>query len=258
MNPVEPVLKHIDDGLQASLDRLFELIRFPSVGTDPAYHAECRKAAAWIKGKFEGLGFDTSIRETTGQPAVVGKYVPGNLSSHAPHILFYGHYDVQPADPVELWDTPPFDPQIRKGKDGQERIFARGASDDKGQFMTFIEACRAWLAVHGALPFRLTVLIEGDEEGDTTHLDRFVAANREELAADAAFVCDTGMWDDRTPAINTFLRGCIAEEVTITGPRVDLHSGYYGGAAMNPIRVLSRMLASIHDKNGKVTIPGVL
>jgi acetylornithine deacetylase/succinyl-diaminopimelate desuccinylase-like protein len=163
---------------------------------------------------------------------------------------------VQPADPVELWHSPPFEPEIRKGKDGREQIFGRGASDDKGQFMTFIGACRSWLAVHGTLPFKLTLLIEGDEEGDASHLDRYLAANKEALAADVAFVCDTGMWDDKTPAINTFLRGCIAEEVVVTGPRIDLHSGYYGGPAANPIKVLSRILAAIHDKSGKVTIPG--
>ncbi len=255
MKAAEPVLKHLDDGLEASLDRLLELVRFPSVGTDPAYAADCRKAAAWVKGKLAGLGFTAHIHETTGQPVVIGKYAPEGLS-HAPHVLFYGHYDVQPADPVDLWDSPPFEPQIRKGKDGQARIFGRGASDDKGQFMTFLEACRAWLAVYQALPFRLTVLIEGDEEGDNAHLDRFVAANRKMLAADVAFVCDTAMWDDETPAINTFLRGCIGDEVTITGPRVDLHSGYYGGPAVNPIKVLSRILADLHDRNGKVTIPG--
>ncbi len=256
MNPVEPVLKHIDDGLKASLDRLFEVLRFPSVGTDPTYHADCRKAADWLKHTFESLGFETAIHATTGQPVVIGKYMPEAVLSHTPHILFYGHYDVQPADPLELWDSPPFEPEIRKGKDGQHQIFARGAADDKGQFMTFIEACRAWLAVHGSLPFRLTVLIEGDEEGDTSHLDRFLAANKKMLAADVAFICDTDMWDDKTPSINSFLRGCVADEVVITGPRIDLHSGYYGGPVVNPIKVLSRILASIHDRNGRVTIPG--
>ncbi len=255
MKAVEPVLKHLDGGLKASLDRLLELVRFASVGTDPAYAADCRKAAAWVRDTLAGLGFAAQLHDTTGQPVVIGKYAPAGLS-HAPHVLFYGHYDVQPADPVDLWDTPPFEPQIRKGKDGQERIFGRGASDDKGQFMTFLEACRAWLAVHRALPFRLTVLIEGDEEGDTSHLDRFVAANRKMLAADVVFVCDTSMWDDRTPAIKTLLRGCIGDEVTITGPRIDLHSGYYGGPAVNPIKVLSRILAELHDRNGKVAIPG--
>ncbi len=256
MAPVDNVLATIDSGFQASLNRLFELLRFPSVATDPQYHGECLAAAAWLKDNLESLGFEASLRQTTGQPVVVGKYAPEAMPSHVPHILFYGHYDVQPADPIDLWDSPPFEPQIRKGKDGKNRIFARGSSDDKGQLMTFLEASRAWLSIHGSLPFRLTVLLEGDEEGDNSHLDRFLAANRAELAADAAFVCDTGMWDPRTPAINTMLRGCICEEVKITGPRVDLHSGYYGGPAANPIKIMSRILGTMHDNNGRVTIPG--
>ncbi len=163
---------------------------------------------------------------------------------------------MQPADPVELWTSKPFEPEIRKGKDGRERIFARGACDDKGQLMTFLEASRAWLAINGQLPFRLTVMLEGDEEGDASHLDRFLAAHAKEFPVDAAFICDTELWDAKTPAINTRLRGCIGEEVTITGPRIDLHSGYYGGPAVNPIKVLTRILAKMHDGRGKVTIPG--
>ena len=256
MSAVAAVLKHIDEHLQASVDRLFELIRIPSVGTDPRFDAHCRKAASWTAKELETLGFSTSLHETTGQPVVIGKYSPEGTSPHTPHILFYGHYDVQPADPVDLWHSPPFEPEIRRGKDGKPQIFGRGACDDKGQFMTFIGACKAWLCVHGKLPFRLTVLIEGDEEGDTSHLDRFLVDNKGEVAADVAFICDTEMWEDKTPSINTFLRGCVADEVVITGPRIDLHSGYYGGPAVNPIKVLSRILASIHDKNGKVTIPG--
>ncbi len=255
MGDVGAVLKQIDAGIEASLQRLFCLIRFPTVATDPNYHADCHNAAAWLKQEFEGLGFAASIHKTTGQPVVIGKYKPEGPSD-VPHVLFYGHYDVQPADPIELWTAPPFEPHIRKGKNGQDQIFARGSSDDKGQLMTFVEACRGWLAAHGRLPFELTILIEGDEEGDSSHLDRFLAGNRKKLTPDVAFVCDTAMWDEKTPAINTFLRGCIAEEVTITGPRIDLHSGYYGGAAINPIRVLSRVLAAVHDKHGRITIPG--
>lgn len=256
MAHLQRVLECIDGGLPASLERLFELLRFPSVATDPRYHGDCKKAAAWLKSETEALGFATSLRSTTGQPVVVAKYAPEGLPSHAPHVLFYGHYDVQPADPIELWTSPPFEPQIRKGKDGKNRIFARGACDDKGQLMTFLEASRAWLSVHGSLPFRLTLLLEGDEEGDSTHFDRFLAENRRELAADAAFICDTGLWNDDTPAIETRLRGCICEEVRITGPRIDLHSGYYGGPAANPIKVLSRILAAIHDARGRIAIPG--
>ncbi len=253
---VDRVLALADDTLEASLGRLFELLRFPTVATDPAYHGACDAAAEWVRADLAGMGFEARLRPTTGRPLVFATYAPEDLPSHAPHILFYGHYDVQPADPLDLWDSPPFEPQIRKGKDGKSCIYARGASDDKGQFMTFLEATRAWLAVDGKLPFRLTVIIEGDEEGDSSHLDRFIQKNRKELAADVAFICDTDAWDSTTPALNIHLRGCIAEEVTIKGPRIDLHSGYYGGAAMNPIRVLTRILAAIHDRNGRITIPG--
>jgi acetylornithine deacetylase/succinyl-diaminopimelate desuccinylase-like protein len=256
MEVVDTVLRHVDASLDASVGRLFTLLRLPSVGTDPAYHADCRKAAVWLSAMLSDLGFSAQVRETTGQPVVIADYAPKDLPSHAPRILFYGHYDVQPPDPLDLWESPPFEPQIRKGRDGRERIFARGASDDKGQLMTFLEASRAWLKVHRSLPFRLTVVIEGDEEGDSSHLDRFVGANREALEADVVFICDTGMWDRKTPAITTRLRGCIAEEIRITGPSKDLHSGYYGGAARNPIRVLTKILADMHDRHGRVTIPG--
>jgi acetylornithine deacetylase/succinyl-diaminopimelate desuccinylase-like protein len=248
------VLQRIDGELSASLDRLFELLRFPSVGTDPRHHGDCRAAAEWLARLLAGMGFAATLRETAGQPVVVGKLHA--RPRPAPHVLFYGHYDVQPADPMNLWASPPFEPRIGRGNDGRDAIFARGAGDDKGQLMTFLEACRAWLAVHGLLPFRLTVLIEGDEEGDSGPFDAFLARNRGEFAADAAFVCDTDMWDDATPAIVTMLRGCIGEEVRIAGPRIDLHSGYYGGPAVNPIKVLSRILASLHDRNGRVAIPG--
>ena len=202
------------------------------------------------------MGFEAGLRKTPGQPLVVGRYEPPSGAGLAPHVLFYGHYDVQPADPIELWTSAPFEPQVRKGKGGREAIFARGSSDDKGQLMTFLEASRAFMKVHGSLPFRLTVMIEGDEEGDSTHLDRFLKENAKEFPADVVFICDTGMWDEKTPAINTRLRGCIGDEVTVTGPRIDLHSGYFGGPAQNPIKVLSRILAAVHDKKGRITIPG--
>jgi acetylornithine deacetylase/succinyl-diaminopimelate desuccinylase-like protein len=256
MGVVDTVLRRVDAGLDGSIDRLFQLLRFPSIGTDPAFDADCRKAAAWLGATLAGLGFSARLAETTGRPVVIADYAPKDLPSHAPRILFYGHYDVQPPDPLDLWESPPFEPQIRKGSDGRERIFARGASDDKGQLMTFLEASRAWIDAHGRLPFRLTVLIEGDEEGDSRHLDRFVGDNRQSLKSDVVFICDTGMWDGTTPAITTRLRGCIGEEIRITGPSKDLHSGYYGGAARNPIRVLTKILADMHDRDGRVTIPG--
>jgi acetylornithine deacetylase/succinyl-diaminopimelate desuccinylase-like protein len=256
MFDLDAVLRQIDGNLQASLGRLCELLRFESVGTRPDCAAACRACAEWLKAELAGFGFAAELRETTGHPAVVAILAPPDLPSHAPHVLFYGHYDVQPVDPLELWESPPFEPQIRTGDDGEARIYARGASDDKGQLMTFLEASRAWLSVHGRLPCRLTVVIEGDEEGDNSHFDRFIEENREELAADVAFVCDTGLWDRSTPKIVTRLRGCIAEEITVRGPSKDLHSGYYGGAARNPIHVLARILGEMHDGEGRVTIPG--
>lgn len=256
MPSVDAVLRHVDSHLEPGLDRLMALLRFPSVGTDPSFHPACREAARWLRTELENMGLDASLRDTTGQPIVIGKQVPRDRSSNMPHILFYGHYDVQPAVPLDLWQSPPFEPQIRTGEDGRKSIFARGASDDKGQLMTFLEATRAWRTIHGDLPFRLTVILEGDEEGDSSHLDRFVEVNRDELGADAVFVCDTSMWDDRTPAITTRLRGCIACELSIVGPSRDLHSGEYGGAASNPIHILTSILGQLHDKNGRVTLPG--
>ncbi len=253
MQELQPVLNLIDADFKHSSDTLFELLRFASVGTDPAYHAECRKAAGWLETYLRSLGLETSQHETTGQPVVIGK---SKQKAGRPNILFYGHYDVQPAEPFDLWASPPFEPEQRKGKRGQEAFFARGAADDKGQLLTFLEASKAWIKANGDLPFNLTVLLEGDEEGDTSHLDRFLAKNPELFSADIVFICDTGMWDNETPAITTSLRGCIAEEIEIQGPRIDLHSGYYGGPAVNPIKVLAKLLASLHDKNGRITIPG--
>ena len=175
-----------------------------------------------------------------------------------PHLLFYGHYDVQPADPLELWKTPPFEPHAQKDADGVERMYGRGTADDKGQFMTFVEAARAWITTTGTLPIKATFLIEGEEESGSPSLVPFLKANRKELSCDAAFVCDTNMWDAKTPAITTRLRGLVHEEVTITGPRIDLHSGMYGGPAMNPIRVLSKVIAALHDKTRQGDDPRLL
>ncbi len=253
---LDQLLTHIDKNLDASLRRLFALLRIQSVGTDPKHKANCRKAAEWLVNDLKSFGLDAAAHETTGQPVVIAKYQPPHMALHTPHILFYAHYDVQPSEPDKLWKTPPYAPQIREAPSGRDAIYARGAEDDKGQLMTFLEASRAWLKIHKSLPFRLTVLIEGDEEGDTSHLDRFIAANKKLLKSDIAFICDTNMWDAKTPSITTMLRGCISEEVFINGPRIDLHSGYYGGPAVNPIKALSRVIAALHDKNGRVTIPG--
>src|SRR5690606_34185259 len=210
------------------------------------------KAAEWLAADLKTIGFDASVRDTIGHPMVVGHH---DGPAGAPHVLFYGHYDVQPVDPLNLWTSDPFEPSIGD-VDGVKVITGRGSSDDKGQLMTFVEACRAWKAVHGSLPCKITILFEGEEESGSPSLKPFLEANRAELTADVALVCDTGMWDAKTPSICTGLRGLVGEEATITAASRDLHSGMYGGPAANPIRVLARILADIHDEDGRVTLPG--
>jgi acetylornithine deacetylase/succinyl-diaminopimelate desuccinylase-like protein len=256
MTDLPAVLATADKDFDGALDRLFKLLRVPSISTDPAYAERCQQAAEMIVADLKGLGFDASVRPTPGRPMVVAHYKPKGAARNVPHFLFYGHYDVQPADPLDLWNTPPFEPVIVTGKDGVKRMYGRGTADDKGQLMTFVEAARAWIKTSGSLPIRATFLIEGEEESGSPSLIPFLKANKDELSCDAAFVCDTGMWDEKTPAITTRLRGLVHEEITITGPRIDLHSGMYGGPAMNPIRVLTKVLAAMHGKNGKVMIPG--
>ena len=251
---LEAVLGHIDANLDASLGRLFDWLRIPSISTDSAYADACRTATEWLRRALEVLGFRSSVREVPGaHPAVMG-HAPRD--GGAARVLFYGHYDVQPVDPLDLWETPPFEPRIATLPDGRKVISARGACDDKGQVMTFIEACRAWKAVTGSLPLGITMLIEGEEENGSKGLPDFVEANKDELHADVVLVCDTGMWDKDTPAITSSLRGMVYEEILIRCADRDLHSGLFGGAAQNPIRVLARIIADLHDSNGRVTLPG--
>jgi acetylornithine deacetylase/succinyl-diaminopimelate desuccinylase-like protein len=255
MTDLNAVLAAAAADFDNSLERLFRLVRIPSVSTDPAHAADCETAAKAIVADLKQLGFKAEARKTKGRPMVVAHYTPKQARPGTPHFLFYGHYDVQPADPLELWATPPFEPVVKTEK-GVARMYGRGTADDKGQFMTFVEAARAWIKATGSLPVKATFLIEGEEESGSPSLVPFLKAHAKELSCDAAFVCDTNMWDRRTPAITTRLRGLVHEEVTITGPRIDLHSGVYGGPAMNPIRVLSKVIAALHDKTGRVTIPG--
>ncbi|MFL5003203.1 MAG: M20/M25/M40 family metallo-hydrolase [Xanthobacteraceae bacterium] len=252
MRASNAVLNRIDADLDQSLERLFAFLRIPSISTDPAYKDHCRLAADHIAADLASIGFTTSVRPTAGHPVVIG--AAGNGAG--PHVLFYGHYDVQPVDPLDLWETPPFEPRLAKLAGGRKIIVARGACDDKGQVMTFVEACRAFKAVTGSLPLGIKIVIEGEEECGSKSLPAFVEASAAELKADLALVCDTNMWDARTPAITTSLRGLVYEEVTILAADRDLHSGLFGGAAQNPIRVLTRILAAIHDDNGRITIPG--
>jgi acetylornithine deacetylase/succinyl-diaminopimelate desuccinylase-like protein len=256
MTVVADVLREADREFEGSVARLLEFLRIPSISADPAYRGPCLEAARWSRGLLEAMGFHARLVPTPAHPMVIGRYEPDQVHPGMLHILLYGHYDVQPPDPIELWKTPPFEPSRRKDEDGIERIYARGACDDKGQVMTMLEAARAWLSSHRRLPFRATVLIEGDEESDCSHIDRMLRLHRRELRADLALVCDTSMWNARVPAITTRLRGCLGEEVWVRGPRVDLHSGGYGPVAANPIHVLCGVLADLRDGEGRITIPG--
>lgn len=247
---LDSVLTRLDNDLPQALDRLFELLRIPSISTDPAFAAECDGAADWLVSDLQSIGIETEKRRTPGHPMVVG-----HVDGPGPHLLVYGHYDVQPVDPLELWDNDPFDPKIEETSKGSV-IRGRGTADDKGQLMTIIEACRAWKEVHGTLPCKMTFFLEGEEESGSPSLVPFMKEHAEELRADYALICDTAMFESKTPAIVTMLRGMTQDEVTITGPDKDLHSGYYGGIAINPIRVLSNVIAGLHDASGRVTIPG--
>ncbi|KKX31630.1 dipeptidase [Rhizobium sp. LC145] len=254
MTDISPVLTRADENLDSSLERLFELVRIKSISTDPAYKPDCRKAAEWLVATLSNIGFTASVRDTAGHPMVVAHHA--GAAEDAPHVLFYGHYDVQPVDPIELWENDPFAPAIKDLGDGRKVVTGRGTSDDKGQLMTFVEACRAYKEVHGNLPVRVTILFEGEEESGSPSLKPFLEANAAELKADYAFVCDTGMWDSDTPAIAATLRGLVGEEVTITAADRDLHSGLFGGAAANPIHILAEILAGLHDETGRVTLEG--
>jgi len=248
---LDAVLARIDADLDAALDRLFGLLRLQSVSTDPFFKADVAKAADWLVEDLASLGVSAQAHATPGHPMVLGQAE----GAGGPHLLFYGHYDVQPVDPVELWDHDPFAPFLEDRPTGKV-IRGRGASDDKGQLMTFVEACRAWTAVHGTLPCRLTFLFEGEEETGSPSLIPFMRAHREALTADLALICDTGMVAPGVPSIASQLRGMVKDEFTLRGPAMDLHSGHYGGPAINPLREISRIIASFHDDTGRVTVPG--
>jgi acetylornithine deacetylase/succinyl-diaminopimelate desuccinylase-like protein len=230
-------------------DELFEFLRIPSVSARSEHRQDTMRAAEWLAARMHDIGLTTEIVPTEGHPIVIGEW--RKAGREAPTVLIYGHYDVQPAEPLELWESPPFEPTVRRG-----RIYARGAVDDKGQLMTWLEALRAWHRVHGTLPVALSVFIEGEEESGSPSLERFLEANRDELRADLCVVSDTNMWNIETPALATMLRGLLYTEITLSGPAHDLHSGLYGGAAPNPLNVLSRILGQLHDAAGRVQVPG--
>jgi acetylornithine deacetylase/succinyl-diaminopimelate desuccinylase-like protein len=253
--PLDNVLSAIDRGLDRSLERLYSLLKIPSISTDPAHRKDCEQAAAWLARELTTLGFKADVRPTKGLPMVIAHYGTKDKTGGKPHVLFYGHYDVQPPDPLEEWKSPPFEPRMTE-EGGVKRIVGRGVADDKGQLMTFIEACRAFIETEGKLPLPVTIMLEGEEETGSPSLKPFLDANKKELKADVALVCDTDMWDAKTPAITTMLRGLVLEEIVVTGPNRDLHSGLFGGAAQNPIHALAKLLGLIHNDQGRVIVSG--
>lgn len=239
--------QYIQTNQDRFLAELFELLRIPSVSADSRHKADVRKAADYIVQKLKDAGADkVELCETKGHPIVYGEKM---VDPKLPTVLVYGHYDVQPPDPLELWNTPPFEPTVRDGK-----IYARGACDDKGQMYMHIKAFEI-LVKHNLLSSNVKFMIEGEEEVGSDNLGTFVKENKEKLKADVILISDTSIISLDQPSITAGLRGLSYMEVEVTGPNRDLHSGVYGGAVANPANVLSKMIASLHDENGRVTIP---
>ncbi|TIX44614.1 MAG: M20/M25/M40 family metallo-hydrolase, partial [Mesorhizobium sp.] len=249
---VVKVLAHADANLNDSLDRLFQFLRIPSISCDASYAPQCRQAASWIADELSGIGFSASVRATIGNPIVVAH----SKEANGPHVLFYGHYDVQPVEPLEAWNSDPFEPSLKEQPSGETHIVARGASDDKGQLLTFIEACRSWKAVTGHLPINVSMFFEGEEESGSPSMETFLDEAGEEMTVDVMLLCDTYLWRDTVPAITVMFRGILEEEIEVSCASRDLHSGAYGNAARNPIQVLAELIASLRGANGEVAVDG--
>ncbi|MDG5767503.1 dipeptidase [Balneolales bacterium ANBcel1] len=244
--PLEYLQSHQD----TFREELFQLLRIPSISADPKHKTDVQLAARFLAGQLEAIGMDNvSIEETDGHPIVLGEYLKAGPDK--PTILIYGHYDVQPPDPLEKWQTPPFEPTVRDGK-----IYARGASDDKGQAFTHIKAVESFLKTGTELPVNVKFIIEGEEEIGSPSLVPFLAENRERLKCDMVLVSDTAMFAKDTPSITYGLRGLMYLELEVTGPNRDLHSGVYGGGVQNPVNALCEMIAKLKDEKGVVQIPG--
>ena len=250
---IDRVLSSANADMSQAIAAWSAFLRIPSISAQPAHAADCRRAAAWARERLAALGFDATLHETAGHPVVLAQH-PGP-GGDAPHLLYYGHYDVQPPEPLELWPSPPFTPTIVDGPRGK-RMVARGAVDDKGQVAAWLGAFAAWHATTGGLPVRLTVLLEGEEEIGSPHLEPFLLAERARLTADAAVISDTNLWDFATPAITTGLRGLLYVEIRAQAATRDLHSGLFGGVACNPINELVQALGALRDAAGRVQIPG--
>ncbi len=245
----QAAIDYIEANRDRFLEELKEYLRIPSISTDPEHKGEVDRCARWVAAHLQGIGIDqVEISETAGHPIVYAEHCH---AEGAPTILVYGHYDVQPPDPLGLWDTPPFEPDVRDGK-----IFARGATDDKGQLFAHLKGLEAHLSTSGELPVNVKLLIEGEEEIGSPHLGPWIAQNKEKLACDAVVISDSSMFAPGVPTITYGLRGLSYFEVTVTGPSHDLHSGLFGGTVPNPINELTKMIAKLHDDRGRVAVPG--
>ncbi|MDL5047690.1 dipeptidase [Oscillatoria amoena NRMC-F 0135] len=242
------VKEYIESNRQRFLDELFDWLRIPSVSADSKHKEDVRKAAGYLKQKFEAAGVDkVELCETKGHPIVFAEKI---INASLPTVLVYGHYDVQPPDPLNLWTSPPFEPVIK-----DDKIYARGACDDKGQVYMHVKAFETMMK-HNLLPCNVKFMVEGEEEVGSENLATFVKENKSKLKADIILISDTAIISLEHPSITVGLRGLSYVEVEVTGPNRDLHSGVYGGAVANPVNVLAKMIASLHDENGRVTIPG--
>ena len=245
---MQEIKKYVDANKQRFLDELFELLRFPSVSADPKYKEDVLKTADYVAAKLKEAGADkVEVCQTAGYPIVYGEKI---IDASKPTVLVYGHYDVQPPDPLELWKTPPFEPTVRDGK-----IYARGACDDKGQFYMHVKAFELMMKTN-TLPCNVKFMIEGEEEVGSNNLSIFVKENKARLQADVVLISDTSMISLENPSLETGLRGLSYLEVEVTGPNRDLHSGVYGGAVANPATILAKLIASLHDENNHIQIPG--
>src|ERR1051325_1576529 len=245
-------MSKLDEYLQQHQDEFFaalcELLRIESVSADSARRGDVQRAAEWVAGQFRGLGLATEIVKTAGNPIV---YAESPAVHGRPTVLVYGHYDVQPPDPLSEWKSPPFEPTVRDGN-----LYARGATDDKGQMLTHVKSAQAWLAAEGRLPVQLKYVIEGEEEGGSENLTGFIAENRERLSCDCVVISDTSQFAPGQPAITYGLRGIAYYELRLTGPKQDLHSGTFGGAGANPANALCKMLAALVNEKGQVQVAG--
>lgn len=254
MPDTEDVLRDIDQNFAIAVKKLLELIAIPSISSEASAKSDIARAAEWLKAELDVIGLSAKVVPTQGHPVVLARSAKKPGTQH-PRLLFYGHYDVQPVGDRAQWKHEPFAPEVVE-ENGIHRFYGRGASDSKSQLWTFIEALRAWKNVHGDFPADIIVLLEGEEECGSPSLPGFIEAYREELKCDVAFICDAEMWSPTQPAITTQLKGLVHEKMTVSAPNPDLHSGHFGAVAANPIRILSKILAGLHDDRGRVMIDG--